>query len=84
MNVSSTSRIDQSYFLEKINPKFTENLEITLLHKAVNPIATDPYQQMSAVRSKGNRNFIFFTPTFISLLSMLYAGATRQHWCNNY
>lgn len=47
----------------------------TLFQRAMNRIALDFYKGFSETRAVKHRNFFFFTPTLVTALSMLYAGA---------
>lgn len=79
MNVLDAPQVDQDTKKLKITETEAEvGKETIVFQKAINATAIDLYQQMSEVRTRENRNFIFFTPNLIASLSMLYAGAPEE------
>ncbi len=55
--------------------KAETELKNELFQEAINSVAIDRYQEFCMTRNLHHRNFIFFTPNLIGLLSMLYTGA---------
>lgn len=52
--------------------------ESSIFQKAINATSTFLYQEMCERNNINHKNFIFFTPTLLASLSMLYAGAQDE------
>ncbi len=78
MSVSLLNTSSTVYPMQSQDKNVDAVKETTLFQRAINAFSTDLYQQMSQIRSKENRNFVFFTPNVVASLSMLYAGAPKK------